>query len=259
MNISGIFNAMPAGLSPGALTFLLAVTFLAGLARGFSGFGGALIFMPLAGIVIDPRLAAAALLMADTAIAATLIPNAARNAEKKDPVLMAVGALVGIPLGTALLVTIAPVTLRWMISGTVLVLLALLVSGWRYRGGSKPGLTLTVGFVSGLFSGAAQLGGPPVVAYLLGRDTPGRVIRASIILFFALSSMISAVAYGLNGLLTLQALILALVVAPVFSAGLFCGSRLFGLASERLFRIACYSFIGAAAITGLPLFERLHP
>jgi uncharacterized membrane protein YfcA len=251
-----LLAVLPPGLTASGLVFLLSVTFLAGLARGFSGFGGALIFMPLASIVVEPKLATAALLIADTAVAAALIPDAARTAERRDPGLMAAGAALGVPLGTAVLVRMEPVTLRWLISLTVLLLLGLLLSGWRYRGRSKPGLTLAVGFVSGLFSGAAQLGGPPVVAYLLGRDMPGRVIRAGIILFFAASAAISAIVYGLNGLLTLAALGLAAVVAPVFSLGLFCGARLFGRASERLFRTVCYSLIAGAAIAGLPMVEQ---
>lgn len=248
---------LPANLHPAALGFILAVTLVAGLARGFSGFGGALIFMPLASIVIDPKLATAALLMADGVAALSLIPGAAKNAGRKDPVLMACGALFGIPLGTALLVHIAPVTLRWGISLTVLAMLALLVSGWRYRGESRAPLTVLVGFISGTFSGAAQLGGPPVVAYLLGRDVPGRTIRAGIILFFALSSTISAVIYGANGLLTLDAVKLAVMIAPVFSLGLYSGARAFRFASERVFRAVCYGLIATAAIAGLPAVDAL--
>lgn len=248
---------LPENLTPAALAFLLGVALLAGLARGFSGFGGALIFIPLASIVTEPKLASATLLVADGVVALSLIPDAVRRGERKDPVLMAAGAFFGVPVGTAVLVHIAPVTLRWLISATVLALLLLLVSGWRYRGRAYPALTVAVGFVSGLFSGAAQLGGPPVVAYLLGRAMPGRTIRASIILFFAISTLISATNYGLNGLLTRQVLFLAVLVAPVFSIGLFAGSRLFGLASERLFRAVCYGLIAAAALAGLPVVDAL--
>ena len=248
---------LPSGLTPAGLAFILGVTFVAGLARGFSGFGGALIFMPLASIVIAPKLASAALLVADGFAALTLIPNATRTARKRDPLIMAGGALVGVPIGTLALVHVDAVTLRWGISVTVLLLLGLLVSGWRYRGRSRDGLTVAVGLTSGLFSGAAQLGGPPVVAYLLGRDMPGRTIRANIILFFAVSTMISALSYGFNGLLTREALVMAVLVAPVFSLGLFSGTRLFGIASERLFRMVCYSLIAVAAIAGLPVLENL--
>ena len=254
---SPLLPLLPVGLSPHGLGFILAVTLVAGLARGFSGFGGALIFMPLASILVSPQLASATLLIADGFTALALIPNAAVSAPRRDPLLLALGALFGAPLGTLALVHVPAIDLRWAISVTVLALLALLASGFRYRGQSKAPLSVAVGMVSGFFSGAAQLGGPPVVAYLIGRDMPGRAVRASIILFFALSSCISAASYGLNGLLTRQSLLLAIIVAPVFSLGLFLGSRLFGVASERLFRRVCFGLIAAAAIGGLPLFESL--
>jgi hypothetical protein len=37
------------------------------------------------------------------------------------------------------------------------------------------------------------------------------------------------------------------------AAGLSCGSRLFGLASERTFRRVCHGMIRVAAIAGLPV------
>lgn len=246
---------LPPALTPGALLFMLLATLVAGLARGFSGFGGALIFMPLASIVIEPKLASAVLLIADGFAALSLIPNATRHARKRDALVMGTGALVGVPLGTAVLVHVEPITLRWGISLTVIALLLLLVSGWRYRGEAKSWLSVSVGFVSGLFSGAAQLGGPPVVAYFLGRQMPSSTIRASIILYFAVSTLISTAAYGLSGLLTLHSAVLAALTAPVYSLGLFCGSRLFGLASERVFRNVCYGLILTAAVVGLPVID----
>lgn len=252
-----LHSLLPAGLSPGTLAFLLAVALVAGLARGFSGFGGALIFMPLASTAISPQLASATLLLADGVTALTLIPNAAVTAPKRDPLLLAAGALIGAPLGTLALVHLPDTWLRWGISVMVLAMLALLASGLRYRGRSTSPMSIGVGLVSGLFSGAAQLGGPPVVAYLIGRDMPGRAVRASLILFFAMSSLISAASYGLNGLLTVPAVLLAALVAPVFALGLFIGSRLFGFASESLFRLVCFGLIAAAALGGLPVLDRL--
>ena len=55
---------------------LCAVAFVSGTARGFSGFGSALIFMPLASSIAAPRLVAALLLVIDFVAAAPLLPDA---------------------------------------------------------------------------------------------------------------------------------------------------------------------------------------
>ena len=43
----------------------MAVAALAGLTRGFSGFGGAMIYMPLIAAIYDPRIAAVTILLVD--------------------------------------------------------------------------------------------------------------------------------------------------------------------------------------------------
>ena len=56
--------------SSASLAYILIAAFVAGLARGFSGFGSALIFMPLASSMAAPRLVAALLLIIDFVAAA---------------------------------------------------------------------------------------------------------------------------------------------------------------------------------------------
>ena len=64
---------------------LCAVAFVSGTARGFSGFGSALIFMPLASSFAAPRLVAALLLVIDFVAAVPLLPDAWRKADPRPP------------------------------------------------------------------------------------------------------------------------------------------------------------------------------
>lgn len=255
--LPALYQTMFADYSDRELLFLLTAAFIGGLARGFSGFGGALIFMPLASSVIDPKLAAAVLFLIDAATSFPLIPNALRHGDKREVGLMLTGALVGLPVGTALLTFSDALTVRWSITVLVSALLALLVSGWRYHGKPTAPMTIAVGAVSGLFGGAAQVGGPPVVAYWLGGVIPAVFVRANIMLYFALSTVLTGVNYFLAGLLVPTALLLALIIAPGFGAGLFLGSRLFGIADDRLFRRICFGLIAMAAVIGLPLLDSI--
>ena len=178
---------------------LCAIAFVSGTARGFSGFGSALIFMPLASSVAAPRLVATLLLIIDFVAATPLLPNAWRHADRKATAVMVLGALVGVPLGTYFLIRLDPVTARWIISGFVFVLLILLVSGWRYRGKEHSAISAGVGALSGFGSGLAQTGGPPIVGYWLGRPIPSVVSRANIVLFFGASDCFSLVSYAFTG------------------------------------------------------------
>ncbi len=242
-------------MTDGAVLAAALVAALAGLARGFSGFGAALIFIPLGSALLGPRVAAPLLMLMDNVLAAPLVPAAWRQASRIEVATLAAGTLVGTPIGAWLLLHADPAALRWAMSGLALAMLALLASGWRYRGRPTLAASLGVGATAGLFSGAVQMGGPPVVAYWLGGAIPASRVRANIVLFFAVSGVISAVVYLIGGLLDGEVLRLALLVGPAYGAGLWIGSRLFGLASEKLFRGICFLLIAVAAVLGAPVWR----
>ena len=147
-------------------------------------------------------------------------------------------------------------TIRWAIVVLASAMLALLVSGWRYRG--KP-------------TRAAHLRGRRLCRRVqrrrAGRRAGGRsptgsaaraapaIVRANIILYFAISTVIAMVSYFAGGVLTLTVLKLALVVGPVYGLGLFIGSRLFGVADEGVFRRICYALIAVAVLVSLPVLD----
>jgi hypothetical protein len=246
---------IPTDVGSNAAIAICAIALVSGMARGFSGFGSALIFMPLASSMAAPRLVAALLLIIDFVAAVPLIPNAWRHADRHATAVMVSGALVGVPVGTWFLSRLDPVTTRWIISGFVLALLLLLLSGWRYRGKDHPVISIGVGGLSGFCSGLAQTGGPPIVGYWLGRPVESAIARANILLFFGASDFFSVVSYALTGLITAEAIRFSLLVGPIYGIGVWLGAALFGRASETIFRAICYALIAAAVVIGLPALD----
>src|SRR5882757_3967016 len=243
-----LFRLLPSDVGINIAIAICVIAFVSGTARGFSGFGSALIFMPLASSIAGPRLVAALLLIIDFVAAAPLIPNAWKQADRKATAVMVFGAMIGVPIGTYFLSRLDPVTTRWIISGFVFALLLLLLSGWRYRGKDYTAVTVGVGGLSGFCSGLAQTGGPPIVGYWLGRPIASIIARANILLFFGASDFFSAVSYALTGLITMDAIKFSFVVGPVYAVGVWFGASLFGKASEALFRSICYALIAMAVI-----------
>jgi len=252
MSLEGL---IPASVSLNAAIAICAIAFVSGTARGFSGFGSALIFMPLASSMAAPQLVAALLLIIDFIAAAPLVPNAWKKADRKATAVMVIGALIGVPIGTYFLSRLEPVTTRWIISAFVFALLLLLLSGWRYRGKDHAAISVGIGGLSGFCSGLAQTGGPPIVGYWLGRPIASVTARANILLFFGASDFFSVVSYGLTGLITMDAIKFSLVVGPIYAIGVWFGASLFGRASEALFRAICYALIAMAVVAGLPALD----
>jgi uncharacterized protein len=242
-------------ITPLIFTLLALTALTAGLARGFSGFGAALIFVPIATRLLGPQIAAPLLLLTDGFVAAPLVFTTWSLARKNEVFLMSMGALVGIPLGTVILSYADPLLLRWAIVVIVVVMLGLLVSGWRYSGTPHRSLTTAVGAFSGVLSGISQIGGPPVVAYLLGSKGSVASLRASTILYFAIASMITLASYLIGGLITRQIVLVALALLPFYSAGLWAGSRMFGKASDQFFRRICFALIALSVLISLPVWD----
>jgi uncharacterized protein len=237
------------------LILLVLVALVAGMSRGFSGFGAALIFVPLAGALVGPKLAAPLLAVIDGLFASFLIPSAVKLANRRDIALMFGGALIGVPTGTFILAHYSPLTLRWLIAVMATGMLLLLVSGWRYRGKPHALATVFVGTVSGLFSGIAQIGGPPVVSYWLGTDTALPNLRANIILFFAATGLITVASYIWSDLMSLSVLKISLFGGPAYGVGTFMGSKMFSLASPAVFRTISLVLIAFAVLMSLPIFH----
>jgi uncharacterized protein len=243
-----------ADVSSSKLILLALVALASGLSRGFSGFGAALIFVPLASALVGPKFAPPILVIIDGVFASFLIPQALKLGDRRDVSLMFAGAVLGVPLGTAVLAYYSPLTLRWLISGMAAAMLLLLVSGWKYRAKPVAAATIIVGAISGLFSGIAQVGGPPVVCYWMGIDTAHGKLRANIILFFAASSALSVTTYLWGGLLGPAVIQLSLIAGPAYGLGILGGNSLFPHATPTFFRTSSLVLITFAVVASLPIF-----
>jgi uncharacterized membrane protein YfcA len=80
-------------------------------------------------------------------------------------------------------------------------------------------------------------------------------MRASIILFFGATTVFTFLSYLAAGIISTQSLWLAALVAPAYAAGLFLGSRAFGIASPETFRRLSLLLIAVSVVTSLPLWR----
>jgi hypothetical protein len=228
---------------------------LAGLVRGFSGFGSALIYMPLASAVYDPRIAAVTLLLIDTGGCVPFTIRAFAQCTWREVLPIFVAAAVAIPFGTMALLLVDPVVLRWCMALLVLSLVAVLISGWRYHGRPQLPVTIGVGLFSGFGGGAVQITGPAVILYWLGGTQPAAKVRANLLVYFLLTDLMLCAVYMIEGLFTVEAFALALLLAVPFFVAAAAGAFLFHGASERLYRAIAYGIIAVAALVSLPLLD----
>jgi uncharacterized membrane protein YfcA len=233
----------------------MAVSIVAGAVRGFSGFGSALIYIPLVAAVYEPRIAAVTLLLIDTVGSAPFAVRAFRQCNWHEVLPISLAAAIAIPFGTMALVLIDPILLRWFITALVLSLLVVLMTGWRYRGPPRLPISIGVGLFAGFGGGAVQISGPAVIVYWLGRDNAAAMVRANLLVYFLLSDLVLCAAYSWQGLFTADTIVLALLLGVPFFLTVAAGASFFHRASERLYRRIAYVIIAAAALVSMPVFD----
>ncbi len=236
----------------------LGIAVISGVVRGFSGFGSALIYIPLISAIYDPRTAAASLLLIDTLCSVPFAIQTMPHCNWREIGPVTLGAAIALPLGVAALAVLDPLLLRWFISFLVLAAVVALVAGWRYRGRPTNFAAFITGTLSGFGAGAAQIGAPPLLVFWLGGQNSAATVRANIMVFFMGQGALSIAAYAYGGLFTANTLSLSLLFALPFAIPLWIGARWFAGASELLYRRVAYIIIAFAGLISLPLFDGLR-
>lgn len=232
------------------IVVLIAVT-IAGLLRGFVGFGAALISVPVFSLVLGPRAAIAVNAVMGLPAVFQLLPEAVRRAERPVVVPICLAVFVAAPIGTWALVAADPALMTVAISVLVLLMVVLLASGWRLKGPIGLGKLITAGVAGGLVQGAAGVGGPPVVVVALSRSGEAALQRANVLALMtaiALSSVLPLLFYGL---FTRQTVLIGLVLIPIYSAATALGARYFALGGQRHYRRAALATLAAISIATL--------
>ncbi|ALG74349.1 hypothetical protein VY88_20235 [Azospirillum thiophilum] len=219
-----LYAAFP---SPAILAALSAATFAGGALRGMSGFGAALMLAPVFTLFMTPAESLMVILLLNIATTTQILREAMRLVEWRTVWALFLPALVGIPAGFALLHVIDPTVMRRMVAGVVTALALVLLSGWRYSGprGALP--MALVGVVSGVLTGSAGIGGPPVILYLLSGGMPLAVARAVLIIFFALSNIAGFVPFLVEGSVSSGDLVRAGALLPIYILATWAGSVAF--------------------------------
>lgn len=241
--------------SVSGLIWLVGAVFIAGMVRGFAGFGSAMIIMPVASSVLEPVQAVIFLVAAELLGPLPNLPSALRVGKPREVGKLMLGAVVALPLGLWCLTVVDPLVFGWAISVIVLFLLILLVTGWRYAGRLTQPLVVGTGALGGFMTGFSGIPGPPVIMLYMASRLPIAVIRANFLLYLLAIDIVLFPVLWATGIMVWPAFLLGLLVGIPNLIANVIGARLFDPEAERLFRLVAYIVIAASAILGLPLWK----
>lgn len=230
---------------------VVAVVLVAGLMRGTTGFGGAMLMAPPLSFLIGPVPTVATALLLETAAAIVMFPDAWPRINKPVLLYLIVPACFTIPLGGYLLITLDPFVARKFIAAVVVVFSLGLLAGLRYSGSPRPVTSVALGSIVGIFLGATSVGAPPVILYLLSGPDPQTVTRANLTVFVTAISAIGFMVLIVAGTVTVRLGLSAVLLCIPYMAATWLGGALFARLSDIGVRRLALSFMLTMGIVGL--------
>jgi len=230
------------------LLYALGVVLAGGIVLGFSGFGAGLIFVPLFSLIYSPREAVALLMLMGALGTSMLIPGATRHTVWREAVPMALAAMIAIPAGVLILLTIDADSMRRIIGGAVLGLSLLMFRGVRYTGPRGTWASMAAGMICGGVAGSTGLGRLVVGLYFLSAQESTVVQRANIIIVGSALAVTSLFFLTLTGVVTLELVARAGALFLPFAATIWLGSKFFRASSGTLFRQIVLGMIMVIAV-----------
>ncbi len=219
----------------GMLLLIAGIAFLGSLVYGITGFGAALVTIPLATHFVPLPFALSVFALMDLGNALRIGLRRPQDAKKDELVRMVPMVLAGTVAGVTALVNLPRAGA--MLALGVFVVLYAAYSLLRRPGGAivGTGWAYVAGFVGGVTSTLFGAGGPPYAIYLSHRPLAKEQFRATLTLTTVFSIGMRVVAFALTGLLLKREVLLAaLAVLPAAFVGVSVASRLFRHISHEL-------------------------
>jgi uncharacterized protein len=213
----------------GEIAYLAGVAFLGALVFGITGFGAALVTIPLATHVVPLQFALALYVLCDLACAAAVGFESPKHAVRAEWTRLVPMIAVGTVVGVTLLVNLPrqPATVA-------LGMFVVLYSGYSLLRKSfdkepvSPGWAWLAGFAGGITSTVFGAGGPPYIIYLSRRALTREQLRATLGFATLTSISLRAVAFLLTGiLLEWKVWVTAAAAVPAALVGIAVARRIY--------------------------------
>ncbi len=239
------------GLTLSVIGYAFIVLVIAGFVRGYSGFGFSALTVTALSIVLLPREIVPVVLCLEIFASIHILPKAWRQADWRLIGWLVVGAAIATPIGVWILANLPERPMRIALCLVVLGLSLFLLQGSDLRNPHRSLTRFSVGLVSGLFNGAAAIGGLPVVLFLIAAAAEAAALRATIASYFLFTEFVALGSAYASGLVDEETLWrLGLFILPMV-IGVQLGSRHFFNANPETFKRFALCLLILLSITGL--------
>ncbi|MEO6881548.1 MAG: sulfite exporter TauE/SafE family protein [Mycobacteriaceae bacterium] len=232
-----------------AAAVALAVFGLASAAQAVTGFGSALVAVPLLTLAFGPVTAVLASTIVGLVLTAHASVQERAHVERRVAARLVVSGLIGLPLGYLVLTLVPARSLKLVIAAVLGVLVVVLAA--RLRLPSGLGAQRSAGVASGVLLTSTGMNGPPLVVLLQAMGQSPRRFRATLQVTFFAQDLAAVVLFLVTGLLSPAVWGLAAAGVLGVPLGWWLGDRLFGALSAARFRRVVLGGLAVLALTSL--------
>ncbi|MEA1962078.1 MAG: sulfite exporter TauE/SafE family protein [Bacillota bacterium] len=236
---------------------IMVIIFLSAIIQGITSFGFALVAVPLLNLLLPLQVLVPVLIVYGVILDIVLLIPIYKNLDLKGMGYLIGAGVLGVPLGTYLLIILNESVLRAGIGVIVIISAFALYSGYHIQVKNEKLGNMIAGFTSGLLNGSLTMSGPPVIIFYSNQQLEKQVFRANLAFYFLLTNIITVPVLFWGGLVTPEVIHYTFILTPsliIGALGVLIGSKMGSSMSGALFNrltlvlffiMGCMSIIGA--------------
>jgi len=233
------------------LALLMGIVFLAGVARGYAGFGLSAIAITAGSLFLSPVKLVPILYLLEIIASVQMLKSVYREVDRMMLLFLLLGSALGMPIGQQLLLYLPVDGTRLALYAVVIISAFILHNGYTLPFNIDRKVGFTVGVMAGLASGLAAIGGLVTMIAFFGINFDVIRARATMVLMLFILYIYGTGISVFNGITTPASLqITLLLVLPLF-IGVTLGQRSFLLTSQETFRKLMLGFLVILAVFGI--------
>ena len=216
--------------------FAAFIVAIAGLIRGFTGFGNMIVMSPGLSLIFGPVVAIPMIYIIELPIVSFFLLKFFKKIQWKEILLLVITSLLFAPVGLILLKNLNAEIINKWIGITVILVSLILFFNFKINIKGKYIPQFFFGSLSGLIGGSTGLGGPPIVSYFLVSNFTADQIRSNITGTFFIRVSISIIFTMILGMMSLKIFFEAIVLIPIYLLFSLIGDFLYKYSNDKLFK-----------------------
>ena len=203
------------------------IVLIAAIIRGFSGFGFALVAVPLMSMMMPPSSFVPVIFGMQVIAVLPGLRQTLQGAQWRQILPLIPGGFLGTWGGLSILYRTDPEIIGFVIALAVIFLAVFMLKGFRFHRQLRKIEIAFIGLFAGLLNGSAGLPGPPVILAQLTTPNTDTMVRSNLIIFFFFLSLFGIVSIIASGNLNETHYYLMAAAAPFLIIGTWLGGQLF--------------------------------